>query len=284
VRHVIGHYTSAPTASADEIYIRHRMLLIAPSATSPGLPVKPGSPFLRLAPREEAQGQFAGEWLAREFPVGTLIVVQDSAVLSRNIARAAASAIGKARREPAELRELPPASAEAPGQAASLAQAIARGNVAAVYFAANPGNAAPFLRALRSTGSHIPVIASDMLATPEFAAATGEAIDELRMVVTANAAENEQAREVASRLNSEGVRDLNLALSNYAAVQILAEAAKRSRGTDPDAMAKVMRDGAPTTTIIGTVSFDANGERRESPFMIVRWKRAADGKFLFAPD
>lgn len=279
-RFVIGHYTSAPTVFASEVYARQNMLLIAPTATSPALPAKPGAPFLRMAPPEDAQAAFAGDALARQFPAGDIVIVHDRAVLSRTLARAAATAIA-ARRDAPLQRELP--GPDEPDQAQALARDIAAGKPAAIYYAAGPSLAPAFLRALRAAGLNAPIMASDMLATPEFAAAAGEALDGLRMILPAKADQQPANADTVRQWRSEGVKDIALALATYASMQILAEAARRARAADPQNMAKAMRAAAPAQTVVGPVSFDASGERVERPFMIVQWRRAEDGRFVFAP-
>ena len=48
-------------------------------------------------------------------------------------------------------------------------------------------------------------------------------------------------------------------------------------------LTKAARDGRPFSTVIGPVSFNANGERIENLFTLAVWKPAADGKFIFSP-
>ncbi len=282
IRIVIGHYTSAPTLVAGEIYARNNILLIAPSATSPKLTERKGANVLRLAPREETQGAYAGQLLAREFPNGRIAIMRDGSAAARILSAAALAAMKAAGAANIMEAEISAVAADAAASAANYANALASENISVVYWAGGGANIAPFLKALRSAGSAASVLGSDMLASADIAATAGDALEGVRMSVIADTTQSPAAKEVAARLRADGVRDMSLALANYASLQVLEEAAIRAKGNDPAKLGMSMRNGPPVNTIIGPVSFDSAGERREQLYAIAVWKKSPDGKFIFA--
>lgn len=282
IRYVIGHYTSAPTLSAAEIYMRGRMLLVAPTATTPRLTERADFPVLRLSPREDAQGRYAGEILVRDFPAGDIAIVRDGSAASRILTTAAQRALEAAGRQPAKEFEVMAGAQDGASLAALQAQTIANANIAAIYWSGGASNVAAFLRALRAENSRAVVIGNEALATPEFAAVSGELADGVRVVVPAQAPADSTVA-VAARLKSEGIRDIELALATYASMQVFRQAAARAKSLEPSAIAQAARNRQPFETVIGAVSFDASGERIENLFTLAVWKPADDGKYVFRP-
>lgn len=282
LRYVVGHYTSAPTLSAAEIYMRNAMLLIAPAASAPKLTERREALVLRLAPREDAQGYYAGAVLARDLAPEGVAIIRDGSVASRILAAAAQRALASAGKAPAQDIQIPTA-ADGPAIAAAQAQSLARAGFAALYWSGGASNVGPFLKALRAAGSRAMLIGNDALATPEFATVAGDLADGVRVTVMAHVAPEYGAADVLARLKADGVRDIDLALATYASVQVLQQAAMRANSLEPSAIARAARAGQVFKTIIGPVSFDSSGERVESPFRLATWRKAVDGKFLLAP-
>lgn len=281
IRYVIGHYTSAPTLSAAEIYLRRGMLLIAPSATSPRLTERAGAPVLRLAPLEDAQGRFAGEVLGRDFASGVIVIIRDGSAASRILAAAAQRALEAMGKQPAREIEITAGAPDGAALAAMQAQALSQAGASAIYWSGGASNVAAFLKALRAAGSRAAVIGNEALATPEFAAVAGDLADGIRVTVLAPSPP--QAAKLVARLKSEGVRDVELALAAHASLQILHQAAARARSLEPNAIAKAARNRQPFMTVSGPVSFDEAGERVENLFTLAAWKAAADGKYVITP-
>ena len=267
-RIVIGHYTSAATLAAGEVYVRNNVLLMAPSATSPKLAMQSKLNLVRLAAREEAQAVFAGLWLTRAFAAGRIAIVRDTSAQSVILAEAAKAALARA------------------GQK-NVGEYLTTGTppaADAIYLAAGSAPSAAFLKLLRVSDVSAMIVGNDALATPEFAAAAGDGADGIRVIVPIDIKQLASAREAAAQLKSEGVRDITLALSGYAAVQLLAQAVQKTRSSEPAALGQALRGTEPVETIIGPMSFDGNGERLEQLYTIAIWKRAADGKFIFSPE
>jgi branched-chain amino acid transport system substrate-binding protein len=286
IRHVVGHYTSAPTLTASEIYQKQKMLLIAPTATAPRLTERMDAPVLRLAPREDAQGSYAGALLARDFPSGEIVIVRDGSAASRILTAAAQRAMEAAGRGSAKEIEITAGAPDGAALAADQANTLLRTNTVAIYWAGGASNVAAFLRALHAGQSRSLFIGNDALATPEFAAAAGELANGVRVTVLGNrqhGGPREVSAPLVARLKAEGIRDIDLALSTYAAFQVLQQASVRARSLDPMALTTAARDGRPFSTVVGPVSFNTNGDRIENQFTLAVWKPAADGKFVFAP-
>jgi branched-chain amino acid transport system substrate-binding protein len=62
-----------------------------------------------------------------------------------------------------------------------------------------------------------------------------------------------------------------VALNSYAAVQTWAEAVRRAGSGDPKKVAEALRSGE-FKTVVGTVAFDQQGDRRNIGYTVVTWQ------------
>ena len=279
VKFVIGHYTSAPTAAANEIYAKNNVLLLAPSASLPKLTAGPARNVFRLAAREDAQAQFAGFWLAREFGKQKIAIVEDGSASSRMLAGAAADVLRAAGAALLPGAEIVAGAADGPAQAARAAQLLTAGEAAAIYWSGGGANFIAVLAALREAGSAALVLGGEALASPDIAGSGANVLDGLRAVIPAPPPRGDASLALMARLKQAGASDLPLALAAYASMETLAQA----RAMDRQNPAAALRQGRVFETAAGPVSFGENGERRETLHTIAIWRRAIDGRFSLAP-
>ena len=73
-------------------------------------------------------------------------------------------------------------------------------------------------------------------------------------------------------------------LYSYAAVQVIAEAIEATKSTDTTAVAAYIHSGKPFDTVLGSLSFDAKGDRTTADYAMYTWKKGDDGKVSFFQD
>src|SRR6056297_1298298 len=74
---VIGHFTSGTSSIAAPRYADADILMLTPTATDPLLTQDGGWNLFRLAPRDDAQAQVSGRYLATEYAGRRVAVVHD---------------------------------------------------------------------------------------------------------------------------------------------------------------------------------------------------------------
>jgi branched-chain amino acid transport system substrate-binding protein len=83
------------------------------------------------------------------------------------------------------------------------------------------------------------------------------------------------AAEVVRRFEADGYSPEGYTLYAYAAVQVFAEAARRSGSTDLGALEKALHEGA-YDTVLGPVTFDQKGDVTGFRYEMYRWH---DGRY-----
>jgi branched-chain amino acid transport system substrate-binding protein len=68
--------------------------------------------------------------------------------------------------------------------------------------------------------------------------------------------------------------------TNYAAVEIIKQAAEAAQSLDPRKVA-VMRSGRTFKTVIGDITFDIKGDITRPDYVMCVWKRDASGKTTY---
>ena len=67
----------------------------------------------------------------------------------------------------------------------------------------------------------------------------------------------------------------------YAAVQVMAEAAKAAKSLDPKKVAEKMHSGMKFKTVIGDLSYDKKGDITRLDYTMYIWKKDATGKITY---
>jgi branched-chain amino acid transport system substrate-binding protein len=93
---------------------------------------------------------------------------------------------------------------------------------------------------------------------------------------------NPNAKDVVAKFKAKNFEPEAYTLYAYAAVQILADAAKQAGGVEPKKMADTMRQGKPFKTVIGDISFDKKGDITRPDYVMYVWKKGADGKIDYS--
>jgi branched-chain amino acid transport system substrate-binding protein len=233
---VIGHPCSGAAAAAAPIYAGANLLLIAIGTRHPGLTAaKSSAPLLRLAGRDDRQGEAAARWLLDRASTRHVAIVHDRTAYARAIADGATAALAG---QGVLGVPLLPIVAGKPDYG-DIADKIASQRAEAVVFAGFPEEGAIVLAALRRKGLAIPFLGSDALATPHFAEIAEKDAGVVRVLM-------------ALEPGDDGARA-------RAALEAWAAAAKRLGTRDGMDLNREMRK-APSSTSLGEIRFDQNGD------------------------
>lgn len=281
VRLVVGPLESGAVAAAAPVYEEAGAVMVAPGAAYGPLTGRGLWNLFRLGPSDAQQGRAAGAYLAKAFAGRRVGILSDRSTFGRGLADAVAARLKEAGTPEVLFDGFPRGSRD-------LADLVARLKAArldAVYFGGLAPEAATLLRAMREAGLGATLVASDGILDPAFAAAAdGEGTVMTLVPDPPRLPEIRGARPVPRSPEAESV-----AANAYAAVELLAQATERTRAADPRTgriadghkVAEAVRTG-PSRTLLGSVAFDARGDRAAAPIALRIWRRTPDGRLDYA--
>ena len=252
---VIGHSCSSAAIAAAPVYAAAGLILISPGARHPALTTRRAGPTIfRLAGRDDLQGEAAASWLVKEAPEGAIAIVHDRTAYARAAAKDTLDALAAAGRSGVTVIPITAGGKDYTALAAKLAELGTK----ALFFAGYPTEAGLIVAALDRTAPGIPVLGSDSIATPEFAAGF-----------------DPRASPVYALMPADGGAADPLIARTRAALEAWALAAEAAgtleAGRVADALARL---DAPTAAL-GPVSFSENGDARLASYAIA--VRTRDG-------
>lgn len=278
---VVGPFESSAVSVAAPIYERAGTVLMTPGATYGPLSDRGLWNLFRLVASDLQQARAAADYLARTFAGQPIALVTDRTTFGRGLADAVAQ----------RLRDLGQRETQFEGfergatDLGPLAKRLAGAKVAAVYFGGLAADAVSLVRALREAKLDAPLIASDGILDPAFAAlgAAGEGTVMTMPPDAPRLPENRAAKPARRTPEADAV-----AATAYTAVQIFAQALDRDSILDPRTgradgrlLAQALRAG-PFKTVRGPMSFDARGDETSGAVVLRVWRRQPDGRLDYA--
>ncbi len=125
-------------------------------------------------------------------------------------------------------------------------------------------------------------ISGDGIVSNELASIAGDAVDGTLMTFAPDPRKNPAAKELVEKFRAAGFEPEAYTLYSYAALQVIAEAAKAAGGNDPQAVAEALKAKGPFQTAIGELSFDEKGDITRPDYVLYTWKKGEDGKYTYS--
>ncbi|WP_378949673.1 branched-chain amino acid ABC transporter substrate-binding protein [Mesorhizobium sp. ANAO-SY3R2] len=282
VRFVVGHFNSGASIPASEVYAKMGVFMISPASTNPSLTERSGKGknlwnTHRTAGRDDVQGRLAGEYIAKAFAGRNAAILSDGTPYGDGLAikaKAALNAAGQAEKLMSKVKV---------GQK-DMSRLIASMNdkkIDVVFFGGLANEMATLVRQSSEAGFTPQFIAGDGIFTADFPHAAGAGVARTMFAFSLEDRQHADAQSVVARFRAKGFEPEAYTLKAYAAVQVVAKGIEIAGKCDPKAVAKAIRSGAPIPTVLGTLTFDANGDRREPDVAWYVWK--ADGTGGYSP-
>ena len=134
------------------------------------------------------------------------------------------------------------------------------------------------VRQLREQGVSAPLMGGDGIASEEFASIGGPGVVGTLMTYGPDPTRRPQAAAIVKEFQAKNINPEAYTLYSYAAVQVLKEAAEAAKSLDPKKVASEIHSGMPFDTVLGALSFDKKGDRKDADYVVYVWKKMADGK------
>jgi branched-chain amino acid transport system substrate-binding protein len=273
---VVGHFYSSITLAASDIYANHSILDITPSATNPQITERGLDLMFRTCGRDDQQSTVAAQFLAAQ-KGKRIAILYDNTASGKGLADALRSQLAKAGIEDVLYAGIDKGTKD-------YGRLVGRIKAAAadfVYWGGGGADAGLLVKEMRAADVKAVLMGSDSLASDEFARAGGDAVEGALMTFPPDPRQRPQAAGVMKEFRARDIDPEVFTLYAYAAVEVLAQAAKAAGKFDPIIMAKVIHSGRPFPTVLGTLSYDAKGDVTTPDYAIYVWKHGYEDQLEY---
>jgi branched-chain amino acid transport system substrate-binding protein len=279
VAFVAGHFCSGSSIPASEVYAEEGILQMTPASTNPDFtegPAKKGvKTVFRTCGRDDAQGVFAGPWLAKTYAGKKVAILDDKSAYGQGLANETEKNAKGAGLEPA-MRDTYTAKEK---DFSALISKMKDAGIEAVYIGGYHNDVALMVRQAREQGFNADFISADALNTAEFWSISGPAGEGVRYSDGASAVNLDSAKAVVEKFRAESYEPEGYTLNSYAAIEAWAKAANIAKSLEGEKVAEALR-GNTIPTVIGDLSWDDKGDLTKVNYAWYVWH---DGKGVQEP-
>jgi branched-chain amino acid transport system substrate-binding protein len=275
VQFVVGHFNSGVSIPVSLAYRHAGILQISPASTNPALTDRGLWNVFRVIGRDDQQGPLWADYAQKHFAGKKIALVDDGTVYGTGLTAKAQKALRDAGVRPVFKTSIEPGQVDY----AKLTTRLKASKADLLMFGGLFTEGGALLRNMRDAGLTATMIGSDGLASAEFPRIGGEAVDGTLMTFFPRAEESSTARDVVAEFKD--YKPDGYTLYAYASVQVYAQAIEKARSTDPKKVADVMHSGVLFHTVLGDVSFDRKGDRRQTSYVFYEWRKGADGSISY---
>jgi branched-chain amino acid transport system substrate-binding protein len=275
---VVGHYCSAASIAASDVYADAGVLQISPGSTNPRFTERGLRNVFRVCGRDDQQAAVAAEYVVKTFPGQVVAITNDltaPGVTLGDVFQATLHARG--------VREVLRAGiTKGDTDFNSVVARLRQANVGVLYHAAYHREAALILRQAREAGmANLRLISNDDLNVRDFWSIAGAGAAGSLFTFEADPRRTTDGAEVARRFEAQGFDPTGYTLYSYAAVQIFAQAAEAAGGVQSARLLPAMRTAdREFRTVLGPMRFDGKGDPTNAAYRVYEWR---DGRYDYAP-
>lgn len=264
---VVGHVCYSATREAGAIYAENGIIQMTPASQTAGLTeTPPGAGLFRLAPRAEAQGRVAANFMMARFGGNTIAILHDGSAYGKSLADTVQATLNAAGIQEVWFDAFASGADDYRGVAARL-----RDNaIDAVFIGGYHEDIARIAVAARRTAPNAAIVGPDSLANSEFRAIAGDDADGVYLTRPLRLDSKARGRALLRRLDRPATAATRYLLLGYAAVERWAKAAEAAEDVTLEGVASALRRGA-APTVIGRVGFDESGDWRTDGYAVFEW-------------
>jgi branched-chain amino acid transport system substrate-binding protein len=275
---VVGHYCSSSSIPASDAYLDGGVLQITPASTNPLFTERGMWNTFRTCGRDDQQGPFAADYLAKNFKGKNIAVINDKTTYGKGLADEVKKALNAA----GVTEKLNESYNQGDKDFNALVSKLKLNNIDIVYDGGYHQEAGLIVRQMRDQGLKTILMAGDALASREFASITGAAGEGVLFTFPPDPRKRPTAVAVVKAFKDKGIDPEGYVLYTYAAFQIWAQAAAKVGTTDPQKVAATMRAGT-WDTVLGPIGFDKKGDITGGGWAVYRWDKDGDYQEITEP-
>jgi len=275
-----GHFCSGSSIPASAVYAEEAILQITPASTNISFTddaaAKGWKTVMRTCGRDDRQGLFAGQWLAKTFAGKKVAILDDKSAYGKGLADQTRKAMNDAGLKET-LDEQYTANEK---DFSALISKLKAANIDLIYVGGYHSDAALIVRQAREQGLKAPLVSGDALNNSEFWTISGPAGEGVRFSDASSAINLPSAKKVVEEFRKDKYEPEGYTLSTYAAIQAWASAANAIKSTDGAKVADHLKQKG-ADTVIGKLNWDEKGDLQKSTYA---WFIFSNGKFAQAAD
>ncbi|WP_137154798.1 branched-chain amino acid ABC transporter substrate-binding protein [Rhizobium sp. FKL33] len=277
VKFVIGHFNSGVSIPASEVYAENGIMQITPASTNPKFTERGLWNTFRTCGRDDQQGAVAGKYISDHFKDAKVAVVHDKTPYGQGLADETKKAMNGLGITEVLYEGITPGEKDYSALIAKMKEA----GVSVVYFGGLHTEAGLILRQMADQGLKATMMSGDGITSNELASIAGDAVNGTLMTFPPDPRNNPNAAEAVKKFRDAGFEPEAYTLYSYAALQIIAEAAKAAGNNDPQTVAETAKAKGPFKTVIGDIGFDSKGDITRPDYTMYTWQKGADGKYTY---
>jgi branched-chain amino acid transport system substrate-binding protein len=277
VKFVVGHFNSAVTIPASDVYAENGIVQITPASTNPKYTERGLWNTFRTCGRDDQQGAVAGQYIAEKFKDAKVAVVHDKTTYGQGLADETKKAMNKLGIKEVIYEGITVGDKDF----SALVSKMKEAGVGIVYFGGLHTEAGLLMRQMADQGLKAPLMSGDGITSNELASIAGDAVNGTLMTFPPDPRTNPAAKDIVEKFRAANFEPEAYTLYSYAALQIFADAAKAAGSNDPTKVAEAMKAKGPFKTAIGDIGFDAKGDITRPDYVMYEWKKGADGKYSY---
>ena len=276
VKFVVGHFNSGVTIPASVVYQTHGILAITPASTNPRITDRGLWNMFRTCGRDDQQGEFAGEYIAKNFK--RVALIHDGTTYGQGLVDQASRAMGRRGLKPVLSESVKPGEKDFSALITRLR--VCQSSIWSTGVASDT-EASLIVRQMRAVGVKAVFMGGDGIASGEFAAAGGPGVEGALMTFSPDARRRPEAQAVVAKIRARNFEPEGYTLYSYAAVEVIKQAAEAAKSVDPKAVAAQMSSGMKFRTALGELSFDRKGDITRSDYTVYVWKKDSTGRMTY---
>jgi branched-chain amino acid transport system substrate-binding protein len=268
VKFVAGHFCSGSSIPASQVYAEEGIIQISPGSTNPKFTdERPGPGILRVCGRDDQQGKFAGEFLAKRYKDKNIAVVHDKSAYGKGLA----DDTMKFMRAAGKNEKVYEAITAGEKDYSALVSKLKASGIDVLYFGGYHTEAGLIVRQMRDQGMKSQFMSGDALVTKEFWQITGPAGEGTLMTFPPDPARIPANAAIVKKFKAKGIEPEGYVLYTYAAVQVYAQAVQAARSADNKKAIDALQKGT-FKTVLGDIAFDAKGDPHTEGYVVYVWK------------
>jgi len=271
IRFVVGHLCSSSTQPASDVYEDEGVLMVTSASTSPDITTRGYQMIFRTIGLDSLQGPTAGNFIADKIKPSTMAIIHDKQQYGEGIASAVKKTVESKGVKVAMYEGITAGDKDF----SSLIAKMQKEGVDFVYYGGYHPELGLILRQSAEKKFGAKFMGPEGVGNKDLSAIAGEASEKLLVTLPPSFDTRAVNKDLVASFKSKN-QDASGAfvLTSYSAVQVMADAIKKTGSSDTDKVQQAMHN-MTFNTPTGELKFDENGDLQSFDFVVYQWH--ADG-------
>jgi len=271
VKFVAGHFCSGSSIPASAVYNEEGILQISPASTNPKLTEQGFENVFRTCGRDDVQGIYAANFVVDNKTGSKVAILHDKTAYGKGLADEFKKQLNARGVEEVMYEAITAGDKDFTALITKMKEA----GVDLIYLGGYHTEAGLITRQSREQGFEAKMMSGDALVDKQYWEITGPTGEGTMMTFAPDPRKLPAAADVVAEFKASGYDPEGYTLYTYAAVQAFADAAAKAGSTDPEAVAKALKEGS-YETVLGTLGFNEKGDVKNPEYVMYVWK---DGQY-----